>query len=58
MNTMYSTVDRSITVQVELHMWQKKTQVTTLLDSGATDNLINNNLVKELGLATRKLRHP
>ena len=47
-----------MTIQVELSMWQKKTQVTTLLDSGATDNLINSNLVKELGIATRKLRHP
>jgi hypothetical protein len=52
---MYSTKTDSMTIPVQVHMWHKKTEVETLLDSGATHNFINKRAIKTLGMGTRNL---
>ncbi len=55
---MYSIKEDSITVPIDLCMWHKKTKVEALLDCGATENFINAQTLKKLGMGTRLLQHP
>ena len=55
---MYSTKKDSMTIQVQVHAWHKKTKTSTLLDSGATHNFIDTRAIKSLGLGTRLLTQP
>ena len=55
---MYSTKKDSMTIQVQVHAWHKKTKASALLDSGATHNFIDTRAIKSLGLGTRTLTHP
>jgi hypothetical protein len=48
----------SMTIPVQVHMWHKKTEVETLLDSRATHNFIDERTVKTLGMGTRDLPQP
>ena len=48
--TMYSTQKNSITILIHAYMWHKMAKVSTLLDSGATENFINKRTIKTLGL--------
>jgi hypothetical protein len=57
-STMYSTKTDSMTIPVQVHMWHKKTEVETLLDSGATHNFIDERAVKTLGMGTHDLPQP
>jgi hypothetical protein len=56
--TMYSKQISSMTISVPLFMWQRKTSVTILLDSGATHNFIDSRTVEQLHLGTRLLQQP
>jgi hypothetical protein len=47
-----------MTILVQVHMWHKKTEVETLLDSGATHNFIDERTVKALSMGTRDLLQP
>jgi hypothetical protein len=40
-STMYSNKKDSMTINVHLYQWHQKTDVEALLDSGATNNFIN-----------------
>ena len=55
---MYSTKKDSMTIQVQVHAWHKKTEASALLDSGATHNFIDTRAIKSLGLGTRILSQP
>jgi hypothetical protein len=55
---MYSTKTDSMTIPVQVHMWHKKTEVETLLDSGATHNFIDERTVKALSMGTHDLPQP
>ena len=47
-----------MTVSVDLYMWHKKTKVQALLNSGATENFIDQRAITLLGLGTQKLKVP
>ena len=49
---MYSTQKNSITILIHAYMWHKMAKVSTLLDSGATENFIDKRTIKTLGLGT------
>jgi hypothetical protein len=55
---MYSICDSAMTIKVPVCLYYKEAQVNVLLDSGATDNLIDRNLIKKLRLGTTPLKHP
>ena len=55
---MYSIRDSAMTIKVPIRLYYKEAQVNVLLDSGATDNLIDQNLVLKLGLGTTPLKPP
>jgi hypothetical protein len=55
---MYSKQTSSMTISVPLFMWQRKTSVTVLLDSGATHNFVDSRTVAQLHLGTRPLKQP
>jgi hypothetical protein len=55
---MYSKKTDSMTVQISVLMWHKKTETKALLDSGATHNFIDKRAINSLGLGTRSLPHP
>ena len=55
---MYSTKKDSMTIQVQVHVWHKQTETSTLLNSRATHNFIDTRAIKSLGLGTRILTHP
>ncbi len=55
---MYSIKEDSITVPIDLCMWHKKTKVEALLDCGATENFIDAQALKKLGMGTCLLQHP
>ena len=55
---MYSTCNGAMTIKVPIHLYYKEAQVNVLLDSGATDNLIDKNLITKLGLGTTPLKPP
>src|ERR1700721_58748 len=45
-STMYSMKKDSMTIQISIHMWHKKIDIQTLLDSGATHNFLDKQTVK------------
>jgi hypothetical protein len=47
-----------MTISVPLFMWQRKTSVTVLLDSGATHNFIDSRTVEQLQMGTCPLKQP
>ena len=53
--TMYSIVKVSITILIPMYMWHKTAKVLALLDSGATENFIDEQTVTTLRLWTRAL---
>ena len=55
---MYSIRDSAMTIKVSIRLYYKEARVNVLLDSGATDNLIDRNLVNKLGLGTTPLEPP
>ena len=55
---MYSIRDSAMTIKVPVRLYYKEAQVNVLLDSGATDNLIDRNLITKLGLGTTPLKPP
>jgi hypothetical protein len=55
---MYSKKKDSMTIQISVLMWHKKTETKALLDSGATHNFIDKCAINSLGLGTRSLPHP
>src|SRR6266702_2429604 len=57
-SSMYSIKKDSITVPIDLCMWHKKTEVEALLNCGATENFIDTQTLKKLGMGTCLLQHP
>ncbi len=55
---MYSIHDSAMTIKVIVHLYYKEARANVLLDSGATDNLIDRNLIKRLGLGTTPVKPP
>jgi hypothetical protein len=55
---MYSNKKDSMTVNVHLYQWHQKTDVEALLDSGATNNFIDQRTVTLLNMGTKGLRQP
>jgi hypothetical protein len=55
---MYSKKKDSMTIQISVLMWHKKTETRALLDSGATHNFIDKRTINSLGLGTCTLPHP
>ena len=55
---MYSIHDSAMTIKVIVHLYYKEAWANVLLDSGATDNLIDQNLIKKLGLETTPVKPP
>ena len=55
---MYSIHDSAMTIKVIIRLYYKEACANVLLDSGATDNLINWNLIKKLGLGTTPVKPP
>src|SRR5258707_4748658 len=47
-----------MTIKVPIRLYYKEAQVNVLLDSGATDNLIDRNLINKIGLGTTPLKPP
>src|SRR5260370_403511 len=50
--------ERAVTIKVTCRIYYKEAQVNVLLDSGATDNLIDRNLINKIGLGTTPLKPP
>ena len=57
-STMYSNKKDSMTVKVHLYMRHQKTDVEALLDSGATENFIDQRTIDLLHIGTRILPQP
>src|SRR6266702_540076 len=55
---MYSIRDSAMTIKVIVRLYYKEARANVLLDSGATDNLIDRNLIKKLGLGTKPVKPP
>ncbi len=55
---MYSIRDSAMTIKVIVRLYYKEARVNVLLDSRATDNLIDRNLIKKLGLGTTPVKPP
>ncbi len=55
---MYSICDSAMTIKVIVRLYYKEACTNVLLDSGATDNLIDRNLIKKLGLGTTPVKPP
>ncbi len=55
---MYSIRDSAMTIKVIVRLYYKEARANVLLDSGATDNLIDRNLAKKLGLGTTPVTPP
>jgi hypothetical protein len=51
-------VRKSMTVRTYLHSSQKRAETTALLDSGATENFMNLEYTKWLGLTIKQLPMP
>jgi hypothetical protein len=47
-----------MTIRSYIHSSKKRAEATTLVDSGATENFMNLNYAKWLGLPLKKLNHP
>ncbi len=55
---MYSICNSAMTIKVIVRLYYKEACANVLLDSGATDNLIDQNLTKKLGLGTTPVTPP
>jgi len=55
---MYSIHDSAMTIKVIVCLYYKEARANVLLDSGATDNLIDQDLIKKLGLGTTPVKLP
>jgi predicted aspartyl protease len=49
---------KSMTIHSYIHSSRKKAEATALVDSGATENFMNLNYAKWLGLPMKRLSHP
>jgi hypothetical protein len=49
---------KSMTIRSYIHSLRKRAEVTALVDSRATENFMNLNYVKWLGLPMKRLSHP
>jgi len=56
--SMYSICDSAMTIKVIVCLYYKEACTNVLLDSGATDNLIDRNLIRKLGLGTTPVKPP
>src|SRR6202453_2212369 len=54
-DSMHSSKADSVTIAILVKMWHKETKTEALLDSGATNNFIDERAVNSLNLGTRKL---
>jgi len=54
---MYSIHDSAMTIKVIVCLYYKEARAN-VLDSGATDNLIDQDLIKKLGLGTTPVKLP
>jgi hypothetical protein len=50
--------DNRLEVPIKLHSFKGMAEEVTLIDSGATENFINQETIKKLKLGTRKLEEP
>jgi hypothetical protein len=50
--------DNILEVPIKLHLFKGMAEEVTLIDSGATENFINQGTIKKLKLGTRKLEEP
>jgi hypothetical protein len=55
---MYSNKKDSMTITVHLYQWHQKTDVEALLDSGTTNNFIDQRTVTLLNMGTKALHQP
>jgi hypothetical protein len=50
--------DNRLEVPIKLHLFKGMAEELALIDSGATENFIDQETIKKLKLGTRKLKEP